>query len=313
MSRLLMLPVLASLASMTVSTMALAQQVPRYTVPRTHHGHPDLQGVWATEFLTTLERPPGVDYLVASPEQARVVAETIRSRRAAVHDPQIDLDDVTRLAMVKGEYRTSVIVDPADGRIPFTQAGIDLAAWVQARDAQGFDHPEQRPLRERCMENSGYPPIRALPVLLPRQILQTRDHIVIVSDDPPGPRMIHLSGDPRPDVLRSLDGYSKGHWEGNTLVAWTTHLRAEYPARHVVGSRPPLLSPRTTITERFTRVSETELFYRFTVEDTDLYTQPWTGEFSMTLYRGSILEYACHESNYSMPNMLRGGQIDAVR
>jgi hypothetical protein len=296
---------------MALSTIALAQQIQRYTAPRTPHGHPDLQGVWATEFVTRLERPPGVDYLVASPEQAKASADIIRSSMPVVHDPQINLDDVTRLAMVKGEYRTSIIVDPPNGRMPFTHAGTDLVAWVEARNVQSFDHPEQRPLRERCMENYGYAPIRAIPVLLPRQILQTGDHVVIVSDDTPGPRIIHLTGASRSDVLRSIDGYSRGHWEKDTLVVQTTHLRAEDPARHVLG-RPLLLSPRSKITERFTRVSETELFYRFTVDDKELYTQPWTGEFSMTLYHGPILEYACHEGNYSMPNMLRGGQAEAA-
>ena len=101
-----------------------------FTVPRTEHGHPDFQGIWATSFLTTLERPDGVADLVVTPEQARSVAAAIRAKIPAVIDPDVQLHDIQQLAKVKGEYRTSVIVDPADGRMPFTQKGLELAAWV---------------------------------------------------------------------------------------------------------------------------------------------------------------------------------------
>jgi len=124
--------------------------------------------------------------------------------------------------------------------------------------------------------------------------------------------MIHLGGEPPPDSVRSIEGYSVGHWDRDTLVVQTTHLRAADPARNVIG-RPLLLSRQSTITERFTRVAEGELFYRFTVEDAQLYSQPWTGEFSMTKQDGPIYEYACHEGNYSLANILRGGQAEAAR
>lgn len=308
----LRLTLLALLASIPASTSALAQQIQRYAVPRTEHGHPDFQGVWATEFLTMLERPPGIENLVASSEQAQALATAIRSRLPAVIDPDVQLHDIKQLARVKGEYRTSIIVDPRDGRMPFTQAGLDLAAWVGVRDSQKFDDPEQRPLTERCLENLGYPPIRTVPVFLPRQIVQTRDHVVMASEGAPGLRVIHLAGEPPSDMLRSVGGDSKGHWEDDTLVVQTTHFRADDPARDVIG-RPLLLSRRSKITERFTRVSSTELFYQFTVEDDELYMQPWTGEFSMTWHDGPIYEYACHEGNYSLPNILRGGQAEAAR
>ena len=125
-------------------------------------------------------------------------------------------------------------------------------------------------------------------------------------------RLIHLGAVPPPDVMRSIGGYSVGRWEQETLVVETTHLRADDPARSVTG-RPLLLSRQSTITEWFTRVSPTELFYRFTIEDDELYTTPWSGEFSMTRHDGPIYEYACHEGNYSLPNILRGGQAEAAR
>jgi hypothetical protein len=272
---------LAVVVSIGLSMSVVGQEGRRYVVPRTEYGHPDFRGVWGTAFLTQLERPQGVDYLAATPEQAAALVEAIRSRRPAVVDPDFDLHDIRELAKVKGQYRTSVIVDPPDGRMPFTQVGLDLAASVGARNAKNFDGPEVRPLAERCLENLGYAPIRTVPVFLPRLIVQTRDHVLLFSEDAVGLRIIHLKALPRRDSLRSIEGYSAGRWEGDTLVVQTTHLRADDPARTVIG-RPLLISARTQIQERFTRVSDDELYYQFTVEDDQLYTRPWTGEFSLT-------------------------------
>ncbi len=302
---------LVLLTCLAMSVATAAQQRGGYSVPRTEHGQPDFQGVWATAFLTILERPPGVQNLIASPEQAQALVTAIRSKTPAVIDPDFQLHDIRQLAMVKGEYRTSIIVDPADGQMPLSQAGLDLAKAVGARHEQA-DDIEQRSLADRCLENLGYAPMRSVPVLLPRLIVQTRDHVVIFSEDAVGLRLIHLRDRPRADSLRTVEGYSTGRWEGDTLVVQTTHLRADDPARMVIG-RPLVFSRDTRITERFTRVSPTELFYRFTIEDAGLYTRPWSGEFSMTRHDGPIYEYGCHEGNYSLPNILRGGQAEAAR
>lgn len=299
--------VMVVLACLAAPASGLAQ----YAVPRTEHGHPDFQGVWATAFLTLLERPPGVKMLVATPEQAEAVGAMMRKNTPAVVDPDFQLHDIRRLAMVKGQYRTSIVVDPEDGRMPFTKAGLDLAGMLAKRE-QSYDHPEERPLVDRCLENLGYAPMRAVPVFLPRLIVQTRDHVAIYSEDAVGLRLIHLRGEPPPDEIRTIQGYSAGRWEQDTLVVRTTHLRADYPARNAIG-RPLLLSPRTTITERLTRVSPTELFYQFTVEDDQLYTRPWKGEFSMTRHDVAVYEYGCHEGNYSLTNSLRSGQAEAAR
>jgi hypothetical protein len=299
------------LAAIAASTPVLAERPTLYSVPRTEYGHPDLQGVWATDFLTPLERPANVERLVVRPEEAEAVVRTLRDLIPAVIDPDVQIHDLQQLARVRGEYRTSVIVDPADGRMPLTKAGLALAAAITTRNAQQFDAAEQRPLVERCLENRGYAPIRPLRVVIPRQIVQDRDHVAIMSEEAVGLRLIHLQGEPPPDAVRSLEGYSMGRWEGDTLVVITTHLRAEDPSRDTLG-RPLVLSRDSTITERFTRVSDDELFYRFTVEDAGLYTRPWTGEFVMTRHTGPIYEYACHEGNYSLANSLRGGQAKAA-
>ena len=196
--------------------------------------------------------------------------------------------------------------------MPLTQAGVDLLARLFVRFTQEFDHPEQRPLFERCMQNYGAPPIFSVGVFAPHQIVQTRDHVVIVTEGPVGVRIIRLGGQPPPYALRTVEGYSTGHYEGDTLVVQTTHLRGEDPARFALP-RPLLLSRHSRITERFTRVSATELFYQFTIDDAELYTRPWVGEFSFQRHDGPIYEFACHEANYSLPNTLRGGQAEAAR
>jgi hypothetical protein len=303
---------LAALLASVAVLPAAAQQAKPYTVPRTEHGHPDFQGIWATAFLTMLERLPGVEGLVATPEQAGKLVEAIRGKMSPLVDPDVFVHDIRQLAMVKGQYRTSIVVDPTNGRLPYTKAGLDLVAKVSARNEQQFDNPEERPWSERCLENLGYPPIRTVPVFLPRQIVQTADYVVISNEDVPGSRLIRLKGGSMPDSIRSIGGYSVGRWEGDTLVVHTTNLRTDDPARTLAG-RPMLLGPDTRITEWFTRVSDRELVYRYTVDDASLYTQPWTGEFSMTRVDVQTFEYGCHEGNYSMPNMLRGGQAEAAR
>jgi hypothetical protein len=175
------------------------------------------------------------------------VAEKFRSRFPSLIDPDVTTWNISQLAMVKGEYRTSLIVEPADGRMPLRQAGVDLSARMTVRNTQEFDHPEQRPLQER-MQNYGAPPIIRPPVFAAHQIVQTRDHVVIVTEGPVGVRNIHLGGQSPSDALRTVEGYSTGQWEGDTLVVQTTHLRGEDPA-HFAAPRPLLLSRHSRITE----------------------------------------------------------------
>jgi hypothetical protein len=302
----------ALVTSTALAAPAVGQTAKPYAVQRTADGHPDFQGVWGTLHLTLLERPQGVEHLVADPEQARAVVETIRRSLPSLIDPDFHIWNISQLALVKGEYRTSLIVEPADGRMPLTQAGVDLSARIRVRDAQEFDHPEQRPLLERCLKNYGAPPIITGGVFTPYQIVQNREHVVIVTEGPVGVRIIRLGGQPPADAMRTVEGYSTGQWEGDTLVVQTTHLRGADPA-HFAVPRPLLLSRHSRITERFTRASQTELFYQFTVEDSELYTRPWAGEFSFQRHDGPIYEFSCHEGNYSLPNILRGGQAEAAR
>ena len=153
--------------------------------------------------------------------------------------------------------------------------------------------------------------MRALPLGIPRKIIQNRDHVVIATEDAAGYRVIRLQDEPRSDLLRTVEGYSRGYWEGDSLVVETTHFRANDPALFNIP-RPVVISTNTRVLERFTRVSESELFYQYTVEDDELYTEPWSAEFSYHLLDAHIYEYGCHEGNYSLPSILRGGQLQAA-
>ena len=180
-------------------------------------------------------------------------------------------------------------------------------------DGTGFDHPEQRPGTERCIEAWGAPPMRAFAYQLYHGIVQTADTIALVSEEVMPLGVIHMDGQSRPDAIRTLEGHSIGHWEGDTLVVETTHYRSINPARATIG-RPMLISGDARVTERFTRVSETELFYQYTVDDPVYYTEPWRGEFSFTRDEGGhIYEYGCHEGNYSMVGALRGARAQEAQ
>jgi len=135
---------------------------------------------------------------------------------------------------------------------------------------------------------------------------------MIYTEDASGGRIISLNDHAPPQAVNSLNGYSIGHWEGDTLVIQTANFSSDIPARENFG-RVVLIGENSRVVERFTRVSEMELLYQYTVEDPTFYTQPWSGEFSFTRFDHNTYEYSCHEGNYSLPGILRGGQMEASR
>lgn len=279
-----------------------------YQVPRTEYGDPDLQAVWSTRFNTGLERREGFP-LVLSPEMAAGFAQAFYEQGLSGNtDPDIDILGPPVMAKVKGEYRSSVLVYPEDGILPYNQLGIENSSYDYFKSDHGFDHPEERPGVERCIEAWGSPPMRAFPYQLFHGFVQTKDKIAIVSEEAVALRVIHMDGWMRPDVIRSFEGHSVGHWDGDTLVVETTHYSDTVQPRATIN-RPMLISSAAKVTERFTRVSETELFYEYTVNDPTFYTDEFRGEFSFTKDDiGHIFEYACHEGNYSMVGALRGAR-----
>ncbi len=295
-----------------LSSAGFAQAQDSYQAPRTEHGQPDLQGVWSTVFSTMLERP-AVMPLVLNAEQAGGFAAIVSQNIGDNTDPDVDRFGPPTLAMVDGEFRSSVVVYPESGVLPYNELGAQMSAYSYFKGEEGFDHPEERPGVERCIEAWGSPPMRAFMYQLFHGFVQTEDKIAIVSEEAVALRVIHMDGYMRPDAIRSFEGHSVGHWEGDTLVVETTHYSDVNPARASIG-RPMLISSAAHVTERFTRTSETELNYQYTVDDPTYYTEPWKGEFSFTRdSSGHIYEYACHEGNYSMVGALRGARAQEAQ
>lgn len=285
---------------------ALAQEA--YQPPRTAEGHPDFSGTWGASFMTLLERPPFLKTLVLTADEARSAVDILTKGTPDLIDPDFFIQNINTVAQVRGEYRSSLLVLPADGQMPYTEKGIKLADRFDWMDTQGDDNPEERTTFDRCLAGLGQPPIRQIPAMVPNTFLQTPREIVILTEDTGSLRVIHTDGAaPPPPAVTSYEGWSAGRWEGDTLVVETTHIRADDPFRGGFG-RPILIEPDSKVTERFTRVSPTELHYQFTVEDNDLYTAPWLAEYSFKLQDTTFYEYACHEANYSLTNILLGGR-----
>jgi hypothetical protein len=297
---------LAIAALFTASSLAEAQAP--YSPPRTSGGHPDFQGVWASLSITTVERSKDIPSLIATDEEAKAIVKKFWDATPALEDPDITSSPVRQLSSVRGTLRTSHIVTPADGRFPFTAAGAALSDGGYDSSQGKNDNPEERPVYERCLGGLGHAPMRTLPLLIPTQIVQTPDALTLWTEDVAGFRIVHIGGKPQPSVIRSYDAWSVGRWEGDTLVIETTHFHPRDQWRGDYG-RPVVLDENSKVIERLTLISNDELLYQFTVEDSDLYAQPWLAEFSYRRHGGPVYEYACHEANYSIANVLRAGRV----
>jgi hypothetical protein len=309
-------------------------------------GHPDLQGVYDLATLTPMERPAGSS-LVLSKEEA-TKRETAAARMRAQGDQPIKgdrdappkggdgspgaagnvggyntgwLDPGSAYTVVNGEKRASFIVDPPDGRVPpLTAAAKQRAAGARGRptsDAQesndpgldptpgAYDDPERRPLGERCLLGFGS---TSGPPILPNyfynnlhQIVQTPDSVMILTEMVHDARIVRMNAQHLPKNIRLWMGDSVGRWEGDTLVVDTTNFTDKTRYR---GSTENL----HTI-ERFTRVGDGALLYRFTIDDPSTWTKPWTGEFTWPATDAKIYEYACHEGNYALTDILKGARL----
>ena len=290
-----------------VPVTALSQGSAPWSVGRTEFGHPDLQGNWEASTLTPLERAPTIQSLVISAEQAQEFAGVRLDNMPELLDPNYDITGALVMGTVNGEFRSSVITSTADGLMPFSAQGLELAAR-QAQRNISFDGPEQRPRWERCLGGLGSPPIRMFFDVIPHKIIQTRDHVLIFTEDQGGARIIYLNEAAKHITPPSWVGHSVGHWEDDSLVVETDNFQSIDPARGNIG-RPLLIGEHSKVTERFTRSSATAILYQFTVEDPEFYTESWSGEFELNSLDGEIYEFACHEGNYALPGILRGGKV----
>ena len=302
-------------------------------VPRTSWGHPDLQGVWDYWTFTPLERPK--EYadkpLLTEAEHAALVerlsgqAAQLDAAKPAAGNPGAYSQELwTDRARGTALRQTSLIVDPPDGRIPpMTPEAMQKAAAhtsagghpVRMRtDGVDDDNPEDRGLSERCLLGfSTGPPFQPGGYNNNVQIVQTPDHVMLLLEMNHDARIIPLDGRPRlPSHIKTWMGDARGRWEGDTLVVESTNFTpkvASFSARLGAGGREYGSAENLTLVERFTRTGPQTLQYEFTVVDPTTFTRPFTGRLPMTLLDGQIYEYACHEGNYGLENILRGGRF----
>jgi hypothetical protein len=285
------------------SGAALAQEA--FSPSRTPDGHPDFQGVWGTRWTTPLERMPEFKTLVIAPEEGAALHRAILARLDSGDPLGTTYSwDFAGPLMIRGEARSSVLVDPPDGKLPHTEEG--RARRKAFAPYTGDEGPESRALNERClMAGSGYAPFLAIPAGNIRQIVQTRDSVVIHTETFNQLRLIPLGGRPGPVIPRG--GSSTGRWDGDTLVVETSAY-LETDRFRIAPLSTFAISPKTRITERFRMIGPDEILYRFTVEDLTLYTRAWTGESLMKRTSDRMFEFACHEGNYGMPGILSGAR-----
>jgi hypothetical protein len=316
-----------------LAALALGSAARAAPPPLAADGHPDLTGVWSNASLTWLERPANLTKPTLTESEARALAAANPMVRGAAADarptdpgegaPEAGavrgynafwLDPGARFAEVDGEYRTSWIVDPPDGRLPLTELGRrrkrEAAATSGRLDPAG---PEALAPNDRCLigsRGSGGPGMLNNIYNSHYQIVQAPGAVVIVAEMVHDARIIPIFPDQAaaraghgPAVLQPWLGDSTGWWEGDALVVETVHVN---PQQGRFG--PIFLSPQGRVTERFRRVSPTRISYAFEVEDPVHYTQAWRAEMSLEALDGQLYEYACHEGNYAMSGILAGAR-----
>ncbi len=318
-------------------------------VPRTPDGHPDLQGVYDLATMTAVERAPAYNGRAsitldeARRLEAAAAARTERSLRPDTGvrtAPPVGGDGSTGAAggvggynafwidrgdaftIIDGHARTSIVVDPPNGRVPpLTAAARQRQAARagqptsdQAENSGGdvglesapgaYDDPERRPLAERCLlgfgSTSGPPALPNYFYNNLHQIVQTRDTVMILTEMNHDVRVVRMNATHLPSTVRHWMGDPIGRWDGDTLVVETTNFTGKTRFR---GSSEAL-----TVTERFSRIDAKTLLYRFTVADPQTWSQPWSGEYTWPATGDQVFEYACHEANYALGNILRGAR-----
>ena len=302
-----------------------------WTVPRLANGRPDLQGVWTNKSITPFERPEELgNKEFFTPEEAQEFME----RRRVAGDRDIRTDDVRDVLNAYNDFwwdsgervlpnlRTSIVTDPPNGRIPplTDERQAELRARAEAIDERckepgcaitnagalaPADEPAQLDLMTRCISFGTVVPMLPTAYNNNYQIVQSSDTVAILTEMVHQVRRIPTDGrEQLPSDVRQWFGNSVGHWEGDTLVVETGNFKGEMYGRMRDADE------NLRVTERFTRVAPDVLLYEFTVDDPTAWTQPWSGEIPLTRADGMLYEYACHEGNRGMQNILRAARKD---
>ncbi len=322
-----------------VALLAADTNAQDWQTPRTEYGHPDLQGIWSNATQTRLERDTALGEQQTFTEAEARAREKLSQEREIQADQASDpdrappsdgntaagynsfwLDRGNGIVRINGKYRTSMIIDPPNGQIPYLPAAerhlSQRQQWLQQSGVGVSDGPELQTIGERCLlfwdfrtsNSSAGPPM--MPVIYNNnyQIVQTQDYVVIMAEMIHDARIIRLHDEHHPTVMNQWMGDSIGHWEGETLVVETRNL---HPQQSHYGSSPDLV-----VLERFTRSSEQQIDYQFTLTDPAVYSQPWTAELALRKRPevDVLYEFACHEGNYALSGILAGarrGERDA--
>lgn len=345
-ARILSALLAASVAAVCAAASANAQRpessaassgraAPGYKPPRMANGQPDLSGSWTNAALTNLTRPAQFKWLtLTDKEHEDAVWVNPRARRvrtddnlAATHGQPLGEQENAYAASgargynafwhdygatygrVKETWRTSWIVEPTDGKIPYTEAGRKYVEAVRSNLGNGYDNPEERSVGERCVVGfSGVagPPIMNTSYNNHLQFVQTSDYFVIELEMVHDVRIIPLRDTHLRNAPGTRFGNSIGRWEGDTLVVETIDVRPD-------GGNQAIITGQGKIIERFTRYSDKQILYEFEVHDPTLYTSAWKGEMSFNTGKGPVYEYACHEGNYGLWNILSGGRQNDLK
>lgn len=285
-----------------------------WEMPRTPEGHPDMQGTWFYGSATPFERPAELGRKQSYTDQEAFAIEQAASKGDEIAASPLDLADRNfaeqriNLTRIGNEYRTSLIVDPPDGMLPYREGGMDIFDRWSAAGFGAFDGPETRPTSERCLDTLGpMPPMIGWFYNANMQIVQSSGYVVIKGEMHP-PRIIPLAREHDPHGLRKWMGDSIGQWESDTFVVHTKNFRPEQSWGFFK------LSSELEIVERYTLVSEDEIFYQYVVTDPQIYALPFTVEMSIIRRRAGerIYEYACHEANYSLRGILAGARMQEL-
>ena len=323
-------------AGVVIVSLSAVPAVAQSDAPRTAWGQPDLQGVWDFRSITPLQRPERLENQeFLTEEEAAELEQAAVARDAAAWDREARRTEaggnvgaynnfwMDRGQKAVGTRRTSLIVDPPDGRLPplvpnvprqVASLDVDLPGERPVRyraGGIGVDGPEDRGVGVRCILgfNSG-PPIMPSGYNNNMQLFQTPEHVVVLTEMVHDARIIPLDGRAHlPEEVQQWNGDSRGHWDGDTLVVETTNFTGKTASFNdnitsAIGTGETL-----HLRERFTRVDAETLLYEYTVEDPTVFTRPFTVAHPMRKNLGQMFEYACHEGNYGMTNMLTGARV----